>query len=290
MYFPLVLKGLNNYRIEEFEEMRDEQLDYYIMNRGEFEGEDGHHMLIEHLQKYIPTLHKKTLGLDVGANIGTELGGLVNLCQEQGSRILAFEPNPLNLPLLKENARKFSTVEIHPIALSDKEGFLPFFTYKRDENKPGYTFGGLRAGGKQIASILVRPLDDILKDYPEEEWDIKYIKIDTEGNDTLVLRGLQKNLHRTRYIVFEASDCLKDHRGPGEKNPLGSCVEMLDKAGFNVYRLGTKRCLKLNGALWHPAYDNILMWSNCFALKKQDTILSNFLDEKGYYKHLYKFN
>jgi FkbM family methyltransferase len=267
----------------DFEMLRDEQLDYYIMNRDEFGGEDGHHKLVEHLQKYIPTLHTKTLGLDIGANVGAELDSLANLCQEQGSKLLAFEPNPLNIPLLKQNTAKRSNVEIHPIAISDKEGILPFFTYNNHENEAGYTLGGLRAGGKKIADVIVRPLDDILKDYSKDEWEIKYVKIDTEGNDTLVIRGLQKNLYRTHYILFEASDCLKDKRGPGEKNPLGSCVEMLDTAGFNVYRLGTKRCLKLNGPLWHPAYDALLMWSNCFALKKQDRILSNFLDEKGYY-------
>jgi FkbM family methyltransferase len=265
------------------ETRRNEQLDYYIMNRSEFGGEEGHYRLVKELQTYIPTLHKKVLGLDVGANVGNELGSLASLCQEQGSKLIAFEPNPLNVPLLRETITKFPNAEVQPIAVSDKEGLLPFFTFKNHENEPGYTWGGLRAGGKQIGYVVVRPLDDILKDYPEDEWDVKYVKIDTEGNDTLVIRGLQKNLHRTHYILFEASDCLKDRRGPGEKNPLGSCVELLDKAGFNVYRIGTKRLLKLNGDLWHSAYDNLLMWSNCFALKKQDRILSNFLNEDGYY-------
>jgi FkbM family methyltransferase len=265
------------------EMLRDEQLDYYIMNRDEFRGEDAHYRLVEQLQKYIPTLHKKTLGLDVGANVGNELVVLDGLCNEEGRKLIAFEPNPINIPILKEAVEKLNNVEVQPVAISDKEGVLPFFTFNKDENKEGYSLGGLRAGGQKIADVVVRTLDGILKDYPEEEWDIKYVKIDTEGNDTLVIRGLQKNLHRTRYILFEASDCLKDKRGPGEKNPLGSCVELLDKAGFNVYRLGTKRLLKLNGGLWHPAYDNLLMWSNCFALKKQDTVLNNFLNANGYY-------
>jgi FkbM family methyltransferase len=274
---------LKNEKKMDVETRRDEQLDYYIMNRSEFGGEDGHHKLVAELQRYIPTLHKKTLGLDVGANVGNELGVLDTLCKEQGRKLIAFEPNPLNIPLLKESITKFQDVEIQPIAVSDKEGVLPFFTFQNHENEPGYTWGGLRAGGKQIGNVVVRPLDDILRDYPSEEWDVKYVKIDTEGNDTLVIRGLQKNLYRTHYILFEASDCLKDRRGPGEKNPLETCVNLLDEEGFDVYRLGTKRLLKLNGELWHPAYDNLLMWSNCFALKKQDRILSNFLNEDGYY-------
>lgn len=269
---------------------RDEQLDYYIMNRSEFGGEEGHYRLIEELQKYIPTLHKKTLGLDVGANIGNELLILDQLCNEDGRKLIAFEPNPLNLSLLEAKRKTLPNVEIQPVAISDKEGKMAFYTFQNHENEPGYTLGGLRAGGKKIADVIVRTLDSILKDYPDDEWDIKYVKIDTEGNDTLVIRGLQENLHRTRYILFEASDCLKDTRGPGEKDPLGSCVELLDAKGFDVYRLGTKRILKLNGAMWHPAYDNLLMWSNCFALKKSDKILSNFINDEGYYKDSLELN
>jgi FkbM family methyltransferase len=268
----------------DIETLRNEQLDYYILHREEFGGESGHKKLLTELKKYRPTLHKKTVGLDVGANVGNELSEIDSLCHEQGRVLLAFEPNPLNLPLLKEAGKKFQGLEIHPIAVSDKEGMMSFYTFKNGENVPGYSLGGLRAGGKEIAKVMVRTLDSILKDYPEEEFDIKYVKIDTEGNDTLVIKGLQENLHRVHYILFEASDCLKDSRGPGEKNPLGNCVAMLDKAGFDVYRIGTKRNLKLNGDLWHPAYDTLLMWSNCFALKKQDTILKNFLNEEGYYK------
>lgn len=267
-----------------------EQLDYYIMNRNEFGGEGGHLRLNEELQKYIPKLHKKTLGLDVGANVGNELDVLHKLCNEEGRKLIAFEPNPLNLPLLREKSQTLPNVEIQPVAISDKEGTSAFFCFDTHENKPGYSAGGLRAGGKKIDDVIVRTLDSILKDYPDEEWDIKYIKIDTEGNDTLVIKGLQKNLYRVQYILFEASDCLKDKRGPGEKNPLGSCVELLDKEGFDVYRIGINRILKLNGNLWHEAYDNLLMWSNCFALKKTDTILSNFINEEGYYKGSFELN
>jgi FkbM family methyltransferase len=263
---------------------RQEQLDYFIMNQDEFKGEDGHHRLIEALDPFFPILHKKTLGIDVGANVGKELAAIAHICSEQGRKLLAFEPNPLNVPLLKETAGSLSNVDVLPVAVSDKEGMLPFYTFRRNENEPGYTKGGLRAGGKEIAQVIVRTLDSVLRDYPEEEYHVKYVKIDTEGNDTLVIRGLKDNLHRVSYILFEASDCLKDSRGPGEKDPLGRCVAMLDAAGFNVYRIGTKRLLKLNGALWHPAYDSILMWSNCFAVKKTDKILENIVDRQGYYK------
>tara|TARA_B000000477_G_scaffold116606_1_gene114579 strand:- start:167 stop:292 length:126 start_codon:yes stop_codon:yes gene_type:complete len=39
---------------------------------------------------------------------------------------------------------------------------------------------------------------------------IKFIKIDTEGNDTNVIKGLEKYLPKTKYIIFECSDCLDD--------------------------------------------------------------------------------
>ncbi len=268
----------------EIEEQREEQLEYYIQNRDEFAGEAAHHRLVEALRPCIPTLSKQSLAIDIGANVGNELAILDRLCREPGRKILAFEPNPLNLPLLTQNAMAIPNVEVFPFAVSDSDGELPFFTYQTDENEPGYLLGGLRAGGKIIATVPVKSLDSILVDYPEETWGIKYVKIDTEGNDTLVIRGMKNNLHRIHYILFEASDCLKDSRGPGEPAPLQSCVEFLEAAGFDVYRIGTQRLLKLSGGLWHPAYENLLLWSNCFALKKGDTILDSFLTEDGYYK------
>lgn len=260
---------------------RNEAIEYYITCKNEFKGEAGHEKLMFYLIHYAPIFSTPTIGIDVGANIGGELESIKALLTESTTKLIAIEPNPLNVEILEEKRRIFP-FDLYAAALSDAKGTLPFYTYKDfPENTPGYSLGGLRAGGNKITDVIVNTLDSILENYPQ--YTVKYLKIDTEGNDTLVLRGAQKNLHRIHYIIFEASDCLKDSRGPGENEPLRICVEMLDAAGFDVYRIGTRRLLKINGEMWDHTYDILLCWSNCFAIRKEDTLLRNFIDAEGFY-------
>ncbi len=259
----------------------EECVEYYIINRDEFAGEAGHEKLFSFLLKHSPTFQEKVIAIDVGANVGEETKLIDKLCGEKEREILVFEPNPLNVPILEKNVAEVANVHVFPYAVSNEEGTLPFYTYKNQQNSEGYTLGGLRAGGQEIAKVKVVTLDSILEQFPEAR--IKYVKIDTEGNDTMVIKGLAKNLHRVDMILFEASDCLKDFRGPGEKTPLENCVRMLDDTGFYVYRIGTKRLLQISGEMWDRTYESLLMWSNCFAIKKENQLLRNFIDERGFY-------
>ncbi len=263
----------------------EEQFEYYVENRKEFAGEEGHTILLQKLKPHFPIFGKKTLCIDVGANKGGEWDGMREILKEQGARILAFEPNPVNLNLLQEKAKRFPEVDIFPVAVSDKEGQASLFCWKdRPRNVPGYSLAGLRAGGVEIGQVFVRTLDSVLRDYPEEEWYLKYVKIDTEGNDTLVIQGLSQNLHRVYSILFEASDCLDDHRGPGHADPLRKCVEQLDAAGFDVYRIGTKRLLRINGDMWMSGYESLKFWSNCFAIRRGSSNIMKFIcDARGFY-------
>jgi len=255
---------------------------YYITNKSEFEGEAGHEVLLEKLVPKMPVFQLKALAIDVGANRGNEWPKLEQILCEPNSRILAFEPNPVNHPILE--SRQLDNVDFFPFAVSNVETRAPIYCWRdTPDNNPGYSLAGLRAGGPKICDVDVRTLDSVLKEYPDDEYVIKYLKIDTEGNDTLVLEGCRKNLHRVHYIIFEASDCLDDFRGPARKDPLKSCIDMLDAEGFDVYRLGTKRLLKLNGDGWAPVYETKKFWSNCFALKKSDAVIRELIDENGFY-------
>lgn len=255
---------------------------YYIKNKNEFVGEAGHEILLEKLIPKMPLFQMKALALDVGANKGNEWPNLERILREPNSRILAFEPNPVNHPILKSKQLDF--IDLFPFAVSNVETKAPLYCWRdTPENNPGYSLAGLRAGGAKICDVEIRTLDSVLKDYPADEYVIKYLKIDTEGNETLVLEGCRNNLHRVHYIIFEASDCLDDFRGPGHKDPLKSCVDMLDSEGFDVYRIGTKCLIKLNGDDWKSVYESRKFWSNCFAIKKTDPVIRELIGENGFY-------
>jgi len=41
-------------------------------------------------------------------------------------------------------------------------------------------------------------------------------------------------------MIFEASDCLDDYRGPNIDKPLKYIVDFLSKNGFDTYKIGKK--------------------------------------------------
>jgi hypothetical protein len=126
-------------------------------------------------------------------------------------------------------------------------------------------------------------LDDVLDEkFPGEFLHIKYVKIDTEGNDSNVLKGLVRHLPQTQYIVFECSDCLDDFRGPGIPNPMKDIVDFLSAQGFDTYRIGTRKLIPVNDEFWNPTYEAEKMWSNCFAIRKSDQVICDLIDTQNF--------
>jgi hypothetical protein len=70
---------------------------------------------------------------------------------------------------------------------------------------------------------------------------------------------------------------INDHRGPGIPNPMKDIVDYLSEHGFDTYRIGTKKLLKVNDEHWHDTYENVKFWSNCFALKKTDQMIHKLI-------------
>jgi len=254
----------------------------YKSSPDSFRGESPHYSWIQHLSGCAPQYEYKKdaiLGIDVGANIGGYFDMMMSMCMSKKTRILAYEPNPVNFHALYKRAVSMPYIEVFECALSDENGLMPLQVYhEQGGNYPGNTLAGLRGGGATIAHVPVYTLDDHLEKHGMSNNPITYMKIDTEGNDTKVLYGAQKALQRTRYIVFECSDCLDDNRGPGELEPMKRCVQWLDKQGFVVYRIGKNAMLQVNGIMWHSIYERLKFHSNCFAARKDDPWIQDILE------------
>lgn len=262
---------------------------YYLDHKKEYMGEAGHETLLTYLKQYLePVSQKDTFVIlaDIGTCTGKFLPHLEQLGRDDHDVILGFEPNPLNCEVL-ESIRLTKPFLLVKCGLSDKAGTQPFFTNREyPHNKPGYTLASLRGDGDEIGEIAVDTFDEVIERLGYRDYIVRYIKIDTEGNDTKVLRGMERTLHKVQYIVFESSDCLDDHRGPGEQTPLWNIIQFLDEHGFDTYKLGQRRFLKLNGSHWHQAFENTKFHSNCFALKKDDPIIEKICDNNGFLKPL----
>lgn len=257
---------------------------YYVENKNEFMGEDGHQKLLVGLKKYITNIddtNDKIVGIDVGSCIGNYLHNINDICMEQNKKILCFEPNPLNNLILEPIINQNNNLKLFKYCISNETTTTFLYNWKNSyANHTGNEIAGLRSGGDKICNVDVKKLDDVLDDeFNNENIVIKFIKIDTEGNDSNVIKGFEKYLPKTKYIIFECSDCLDDIRGPGIINPMKDVVDFLSNNGFDTYRIGTKKLFKVNDEYWHQVYDDLKFWSNCFSLKKDDNLIHKLINE-----------
>ena len=86
---------------------------------------------------------------------------------------------------------------------------------------------------------------------------------------------MEKYLPKTKYIIFECSDCLDDIRGI--KSPMKDVVDFLSQHEFDTYRIGTRKLLKVNDEDWNHVYEDVKFWSNCFAIKKDDPLIHTLI-------------
>lgn len=265
-------------------------VEYYVKNKNEFTGEFGHEKLLVGLKKYITKISDnncKIIGIDVGCCIGDYIKNLNEICIEENKKILCFEPNPVNIVALEPKINKDKNLKLFKHCISNETATASFYNWEgATNNNAGNGVAGLRSRGKKICDIDVKKLDDVLdSEFNNENIIIKFIKIDTEGNDCNVIKGFEKYLPKTKYIIFECSDCLDDFRGPGIKNPMKDIVDFLSKNGFDTYRIGTKKLFKVNDEYWYQTYDDLKFWSNCFALKKDDNLIHKLIDDKFNYTY-----
>lgn len=263
---------------------------YYLDHIEEFKGEDGHNKLLIGLKKnvkYINDENLKVIGIDVGSCIGDYIQNIDEICFERNKKILCFEPNPVNINTLETKINENKNIKLFKHCISNETTKTSFYNWAgSSENITGNGIAGLRSGGSKICDVLVKRLDDVLdEEFKNENLIIKFIKIDTEGNDGNVIKGMEKYLPKTKYIIFECSDCLDDIRGPNIKNPMKDIVDFLSDNGFDTYRIGTKKMFKVNDEYWSQIYDDVKFWSNCFAINKNDNLIYDLVDANFDYKY-----
>ncbi len=142
-------------------------------------------------------LRKDSNCLDVGANEGMFVREMLKFAP-QGEH-MAFEPIP---ELAAKVEAKYPQVEVHNCALADVSGWS---TFQLVTNNPGYS--GLRRRSYEFGEPIIREitvrtrtLDEL---YPPDR-PLRFIKIDVEGAEYLVLQGGKRTLMKYRpYIVFE---------------------------------------------------------------------------------------
>jgi FkbM family methyltransferase len=172
------------------------------------------------LRKHID---KGTL-LDIGANVGL----VTLLLADKIQHAILFEPNPIAAARARENmALNQFGFEVHELALSDQAGVVEI------ENAGGVdscnrTVVGFTTSLPTI-SVQRTTVDNFLGANAALPAPISVIKIDVEGHENSVLRGMAGLLEtrRPRLVMFEYL----------QRTNLAETLELFSQVGYRVMEL-----------------------------------------------------
>jgi len=176
----------------------DNFIDVLLYLDREYEGEEMRHLLEVASQSKVDTF------LDIGANIGCYSLAMSSVPTIR--TIHAFEPDPRNYAQLQANLwlnGKVGRIQAHALALSDQLGTIDFrlAPRKRERGKHQYNTGTSGMSDERSADSVpmkCAPLDDLL----QMEGQRIIVKIDVEGHEAAVLRGMRKCLDKNQCTIM----------------------------------------------------------------------------------------
>ena len=131
--------------------------------------------------------------VDVGANVGDTIAVLKSAVNVP---VIAVEGDEVSYQFLEKNAKQFSNVSLVKTFLSDRP---------REENVT-FEKGGWNATiipDKQGSTrVSFKTLDDVISSGAYDKSEIKLLKVDVEGFDTIVLRGAVDTIQKHKPVLF----------------------------------------------------------------------------------------
>ena len=189
--------------------------------------------------------HKNLAILDIGSNLGISILGFRQLGFK--NKILAFEPNYyLYKNFLKKISKQDKNVHVKNFALGNKNEnkffYMPYykskFVHYFSSFDKTYILNSLKMTFPRICNnfilkkklIKCRTFDSLRLDV-----NVHFIKIDTEGYDEFVLKGLKKTIKKFRPIFLVEYN----------KEYFSSVLKILDTYIPFVYNIKLNKMIKL---------------------------------------------
>jgi FkbM family methyltransferase len=154
----------------------------------------------DHIRVFLDTVPKGGTVLDVGANVGTHSIAFSRAFKT----VHAFEPNPGMWPSFTRNValNELGNIALHKVGLSDRAGDVPFYLI----DKKNFGLGTVSDVNqydmplRKAGTVRIEVGDEILEQIGIASVDA--IKIDVQGLEPEVLRGLQRTLRANKPRVW----------------------------------------------------------------------------------------
>jgi FkbM family methyltransferase len=184
-----------------------------------------HHALMTALRKGICVW-------DVGANVGFYTSRFAEAVGPEG-KVFAFEPSPFNRERLRKAVEPYGNVTVIPAALGERDGTASFRQGEDSLGASSRVLDGPAPGGQEDGSEVRMVRGDALLSSGAVSAP-QVIKIDTEGFELEVLRGLEGFLRSATLetLCVEVHSALLAERGL--KDGPRQVERILKDAGFRV--------------------------------------------------------
>lgn len=181
---------------------------------------------------YKSFLNEGDLVFDVGANEGK----LTKPMLKCGAKVVCVEPQSRCINILKNKFDKNKNVIVEEVALGNKIGKVTFNTCSSctaisslDKSWVNHFKGGEVFDGKETVKMIT--LDRLIKKYGVP----KFIKIDVEGFEIEVLKGLHNKIGA---LCFEHTTLFPDK--------TLACISRLKKLGFSEFNYSAMEDFRFN--------------------------------------------
>jgi FkbM family methyltransferase len=176
--------------------------------------------------------------VDIGANIGYHAVRMGAAVRAGGGKVFCFEPDPFSFSLLVRNRaenRMEDVLVLFNVACGDENGEVELW---KDPNPSNFGGAHTRKAGQPVVSreliarVPLRRLDDLIP----PEIAVHLVKMDVEGFEPLVLRGMRRLLEENRPIlVCEFNVPALESLAAGAS---AAFLQELTELGYSLYEAG----------------------------------------------------
>ena len=188
-----------------------------------------YYKLAKHILSYFDSFSKKKVSdflikknngkIPVLIDVGSHHGESIKFFSKNFkiNKILGFEPDKENFEILKKKINKYQNIKIYNIALGEYNGFINFKKHYDSESstvveinqnsnyfkRKNYYLDFFNSKKKffEEKKIEINSLENIIGHNEFKVIDL--VKIDTEGYDFHVIKGLGKLIQKVKFIYFE---------------------------------------------------------------------------------------